>query len=697
VANFYKTLMSQERVIPERIQKYTFKINRLRDINKNININYAITLEEVQKVLESMKDSSPGPNGLTIGFYRRYFPFFGKYLIRMWNNTSIPLSDTFNKIHIKLIPKNDDKIKSINSLRPISLTNFEYRIFTKVLTNRLNSVSFLMIQDHQTCSIVGRRMSDNITILRDLIEDSNRRQKDLYVISVDQKKAFDSVSHAYLFKILEHVGIGEFMTENIKRLYSHSFAHLIINRNISQRFDIKSGIKQGCALSMFLYILVIEELLIRIKKKDSIKGYLMPGATNSEIKSTAYADDVVGYVRDERSIREFFCEFEEWGDVSGASINKEKTKIMATHERNNRIEMKVLGVIFDRKGICQKNLELVENKLIQAINIWNTVKLNMLERIVVCKTFIFSKLLFILNFINASDKFVKKINKILFGFIWSCNIETISRMSLTLPYDDGGMSMVCLEARLNTVRVSEFLYISTRMDSAFYKLSVYWLKFQLRPLLANFNIIPTGSETERPPLYSDIVRSISLFKKTNGDLFTNNKWRKSKNIYTFFLGLLSKPPICQRNYFGVDWPKCFKNINHRKLSSDLRTFNYRVLNDGLSLDLKYPHRKKNKCALCKTSLETKDHIFLECNISKNLFKLVVQKYKMTIDESPSRESIYFFNDFEFDYINIISIYKLAIWQLRFFVLKNSVKNYREIFFNFYNFLNSKSKQERNTS
>ncbi len=65
--------------------------------------------------------------------------------------------------------------------------NFEYRIFTKVLTNRLNSVSFLMIHDHQTCSIVGRRMSDNITVLRDLIEDSNRRQKELFVISVDQK------------------------------------------------------------------------------------------------------------------------------------------------------------------------------------------------------------------------------------------------------------------------------------------------------------------------------------------------------------------------------------------------------------------------------------------------------------------------------------------------------------------------------
>ena len=76
------------------------------------------------------------------------------------------------------------------------------------------------------------------------------------VISVDLKKAFDNVSHKYLFKKLEHLGLGEFMLDNIKRLYEDSFACVKINRMKSEFFNIKSGIvfckKQGCALSMCL-------------------------------------------------------------------------------------------------------------------------------------------------------------------------------------------------------------------------------------------------------------------------------------------------------------------------------------------------------------------------------------------------------------------------------------------------------------
>ena len=78
---------------------------------------------------------------------------------------------------IKLIPKNNKEIKGINDLRPISLTNFEYRILTKILANRFRSIAHKIINDHQTCSIFERRMYDNIWLLNDLyVEEANRGQ-----------------------------------------------------------------------------------------------------------------------------------------------------------------------------------------------------------------------------------------------------------------------------------------------------------------------------------------------------------------------------------------------------------------------------------------------------------------------------------------------------------------------------------------
>ncbi len=65
-----------------------------------------------------------------------------------------------------------------------------------------------LISDSQTCSILGRRMNDNVTQIRDIIDDANLKNKELFIVSVDQSKAFDSISHKNLFKLLKHLNLG---------------------------------------------------------------------------------------------------------------------------------------------------------------------------------------------------------------------------------------------------------------------------------------------------------------------------------------------------------------------------------------------------------------------------------------------------------------------------------------------------------
>jgi len=166
---------------------------------------------------------------------------------------------------IKLIPKNNKVIKGINDLRPISLTDFEYRILTKILANRFRSIAHKIINDHQTCSIFERRMNDNIWLLNDLLIDSNNKKRDLNIILADQKKAFDSISHRYIFALIKHLNLGDFIFNTIKRIYNDSSAKIVLNNYETLSIIIKSGIKQGCALSMMLYIIAIEQLLLRIK------------------------------------------------------------------------------------------------------------------------------------------------------------------------------------------------------------------------------------------------------------------------------------------------------------------------------------------------------------------------------------------------------------------------------------------------
>ena len=92
--------------------------------------------------------------------------------------------------------------------------------------------------------------------------------------SIDQRKAFDSISHKYLFALLDHLNINSFITNNIKRIYNQSFASLVVDQYIHLGIIfILGGIKQGCALSMTLYTMEMEELIARIHMNQNIKGY----------------------------------------------------------------------------------------------------------------------------------------------------------------------------------------------------------------------------------------------------------------------------------------------------------------------------------------------------------------------------------------------------------------------------------------
>ena len=328
VDNYYTDLLSNKNKEKRgNLENYTLKLNKIRD---NSSLNQKITYEETYEVIKSMKDSSPGSNGLSIKFYKLYFPYFGLDYIEILNNFSESLPDNFNETVIKFIPKNDLKVKSIKDTRPLSLTNFEYRIFTKILTNRLKKVSSNLFSDNQTCSVPGRRINDNINLLNDLITDSNRKKTELYLVSIDQRRAFDSLFHDYLFKVIKHLNLGELITQNIIRIYEQSYCYIEINRLRSKnKIKINRSVKQGCSLSMLLYTLCIEEFLISVNLNEKINGFEIKVKKQYNIKTTAYADDIGSINRDIQSVNLFFKEFIKWGILSGASLNEEKTKILA--------------------------------------------------------------------------------------------------------------------------------------------------------------------------------------------------------------------------------------------------------------------------------------------------------------------------------------------------------------------------------
>ena len=602
-------------------------------------------------------------------------------------------------------------MKGINDLRPLSLTNFEYRIYTKILVNRFNKLGPMLFSDCQTCSVKGRRINDSINTIKDIIEDANIKNNEAFLTSIDQRKAFDSFSHLYLFYLLDYLNISLFLNNSVKRIYRQSYAYICVNRVLSKiKIKIKRGIKQGCALSMFLYTLGIEELLIRISKNSKIIGYPVPMMTKipNTIKGTGYADDIGCITRTLESIDFIFDEFKKWGSISGASINEEKTKILALNSNHTNYrglpfvkKLKILGVIFDKQGVSKDNLDLCFKKISNTINMWNNVKLNMLEKITVLRTFALSKLWYHANFYVLNEKDIKSIEDLTFKFIWN-GCELIKRDTLIANYNEGGLKMISIRAKLQTIMIRNFMYIKRNLNRPQYQLSVYWLKFHLREYLTNFNIIPGGSEKDRPIFFKKMIASIEsfkilyrkwalnenekrkriceiknlsrkdkqVFKPVEKNFLENFRKLTSKFIYNNFIENFRFVPRISYGYTVQEQEKIFLLIQNLKAQDKVKIVNYKLLLNGLPLNKKFKNRYDKKCYLCKRTVdEDTEHLFVSCKIAKKFYDYTRERM---IDNSLDlciELVIYKPNLKPSDYA-YMSNYVFSIWQTR-NILKHS--------------------------
>lgn len=79
----------------------------------------------------------------------------------------------------------------IKNWRPISLLNVDYKICSRAITLCLSKVLHVVVDPDQTCSVLGRSISNNIIILRDTLDYIEQTDETGILISLDQEKAFD--------------------------------------------------------------------------------------------------------------------------------------------------------------------------------------------------------------------------------------------------------------------------------------------------------------------------------------------------------------------------------------------------------------------------------------------------------------------------------------------------------------------------
>ena len=145
------------------------------------------------------------------------------------------------------------------------------------------------------------------------------------MIFVDFQKAFDSIHRETPWKIMKAYGIPLKIINMIKALYKDTKVAVIHNGTKTDWFDIKSGVKQGCVMSGFLFLLVVDWVM-RQTTEDKPRG--LQWNNDTYLEDLDYADDIVLLSQTWNDAQEKLDRLANFGERTGLKINIEKTESM---------------------------------------------------------------------------------------------------------------------------------------------------------------------------------------------------------------------------------------------------------------------------------------------------------------------------------------------------------------------------------
>ena len=608
--DFYSKLYKSDGINQNDCNYFGQFITKSVSENSRKVLNECISFDELTNALKKMKiGKSPGPDGIIIEFYKLYWDIIGQDLFDVFLgcHKSNRLSYSQYMALIILLYKKGIR-EDIRNWRPISLSNSDIKILSKLLAERLKIALPEIIDSEQSGCVKGRKIGHSIRLIDDLFVNLNDQE---VMLLTDKMKAFDMVEWEWLFFVLNRFGFGSYFIGWIIIMYQGMKSAVMTNGFISKYFTLTRSIRQGDPLSALLYIIQAEPLAECIRQARNIKGIDIKcdNRVIGEIRGSQYVDDSTNMLRNCDYIENCLNCINRFGQASGSRINDDKTVALVSKNfcvpanvpQNITFKTgidKMLGVPLGDDSITDKFWNDKLAKMKKKINFWKTRDLTMIGKIHVVKSTIIPLIYYGVSHVYIKNQFINDVQALIWDFVWEWDTCLVSKNMIYLPRTIGGLGMPNFNLNVKAARIK--MLIDVMKDESKWNIIArkYFKILDLEFGIENFALLADDSSSliqlsEIPIYYKNCITAFHEICKLSRCLMPNELlWYNSRIKF-------KGKSLCFKNWVRSGLNYVSNIVQNNVICDDYVYTNLLSRNNCfselLTIKRSVPHRMLEKC------------------------------------------------------------------------------------------------------
>ena len=394
----------------------------LTELPYNTNL---ISFQELQDALKKAKNNkAAGPDNIPAELLKYLDAGNKQALLSVlndwWTSETVP-AELLHAQVVSIFKKGDTQ--NVANYRPISLLNTIYKVYAQIVRSRIADVIDPHISKMQFGFRKNRSTVDALYIARRVQDIGEQSGENLVMAMLDWKQAFDKISHSRMMQALERLNIPVKIRNIIASLYSSPSFQVKHENTFSQSKPQNAGIRQGCPLSPFLFILVMTVLFHDIADKHHrVLGACRPEKVN--FNEILYADDTLLVSKNTSGMNTLLHAIEDESAYYGLKLNHDKCAVLAMNGRNRIVfkdgssmkhadETTYLGGVLTRKVNIASE---ISSRIASAMATWKSLDIfwkeaqcSLKNKILIYNAVIHSKLLYALETVEIPTHLLSKL------------------------------------------------------------------------------------------------------------------------------------------------------------------------------------------------------------------------------------------------------------------------------------------------